>query len=123
MSGIIDSLLSVVKEHFSAIGEEYDSNRKGEWRISYFDALVAGFSVMHLKLPSLLRYEKKLDDEKFRKLYGINVLPSDTRMRELLDEVDPVSFRPVFKAIIGKLRRSRKLQKLSSARRKISSLV
>ena len=43
-------------------------------------------------------------------LFGVENIPSDTRMREILDEVDPYEIRPAFKEIFAELQRGKVLE-------------
>lgn len=80
--------------------------------ISFTDVLMSGLAVFGLKFPSLLKYDQnrhKLDCN-LLSLYHIGTPPSDTYMRERLDELDPSFIRPVFKKIFAKLQRGKCLE-------------
>jgi hypothetical protein len=55
----------------------------------------------------LLKYDqhRSILDENLKTLYHINHPPSDTYLRERLDEVDPKFMRPAFKKIFAQLQR------------------
>ncbi len=65
-------------------------------------------------MPSLL----SLDEMRFhrsretdlQRLFGIKTVPSDTSMREILDEVDPADFRRGFTSIFRELQRGKALE-------------
>lgn len=67
------------------------------------DCLMSGLAVFSLKYPSLLKFEQDargLGDgsdgtrrENLRTLFGIERAPSDVRLRERLDELDPRELR------------------------------
>ena len=75
------------------------------------DCLMSGLAVFSLKHPSLLRFEQDargLGDgadgtrrENLRTLFGIERAPSDARLRERLDELDPRELRRPFKRLFG----------------------
>ncbi len=75
------------------------------------DCLMSGLAVFSLKYPSLLKFEQDargLGDgadgtrrENLRTLFGIERAPSDTRLRERLDELDPRELRRPFKRLFG----------------------
>ena len=48
-----------------------------------------------LKDPSLLAFDARRHDQNLRNLYGLEHVPSDTQMREILDPLDPEQLRPV----------------------------
>ena len=73
--------------------------------ISLVDCLMSCFAIFNLKWPSLLQYEKEKKSpiilENFKNLFHVNFPPSDTYIRERLDEIDPESLRPAFKKIFS----------------------
>ncbi len=64
--------------------------------ISLPDALMSAFAMFSLKDPSLLMFDKRRENDIERKnlesTYGINTVPSDSRMREICDEIDPKKY-------------------------------
>lgn len=80
--------------------------------ISFTDVLMSGFAVFGLKFPSLLKYDQNRHtlDRNLLSLYHIATPPSDTYMRERLDELDPRLIRPVFKKLFGKIQRGKCLE-------------
>lgn len=80
--------------------------------ISFTDVLMSGLAVFGLKFPSLLQYDqnRKTLDQNLRNLYHINYPPSDTYLRERLDELDPTFIRPAYKKIFGELQRGKCLE-------------
>ena len=103
-------LLGTARKSFDSIT---DLRRKGS-PISLADALMSGLAVFSLKYASLLQYDRQRRDpaeaHNLRTLYGVKRAPSDTQMREILDEVDPSSIRPVFKKIFSSLQRGKVLE-------------
>ena len=75
---------------------------------------MSGLAIFGLKFPSLLSYDRGRKDSaietNLKNLYLIQTPPSDTYLRERLDEVDPKSLRPSFKKIFSVLQRSKKLE-------------
>ena len=75
------------------------------------DCLMSGLAVFALKYPSLLRFEQDargLGDgsdgtrrENLRNLFGVKRAPSDARLRERLDELEPRELRRAFKRLFG----------------------
>lgn len=72
------------------------------------------FAVFSLKWPSLLQFDKQRRQEatlqNLKNLYFIKNAPSDTYMRERLDELDPDTIRPAFKKIFATLQRGKVLE-------------
>jgi hypothetical protein len=63
-----------------------------------------------LKDPSLLAFQGRRKDENMKRLYRVAEVPSDTRMRELLDPLKPDSLRPMFPDVLGQLQRGKALE-------------
>lgn len=88
-------------------------NRKKPQSIK--DCLMSAVAMFGLKYPSLLqfdkhRYSSEVIGHNLGALYGIQRVPSDTYMREQLDEVDPSEIRKPFKTIFADLQRGRALE-------------
>jgi len=67
------------------------------------------------KFPSLLQFEKSVNSDSMisrnlRTLYGVKKVPSDTCMRERLDQVDPRQLWRAFKQIFAHLQRGKALE-------------
>jgi len=105
-----DALISAVYHRFQKIPDprKLPSNVP----ISFTDVLMSGLAVFGLKFPSLLQYDQKREtlDHNLRDLYHINRPPSDTYLRERLDELDPVYLRPAFRKIFAQLQRGKCLE-------------
>lgn len=104
-----DTLLKEVYRSFQKIP---DPRRVADRGISFIDVLMSGLAVFSLKFPSLLKYDQNRHtlDHNLLTLYHINKPPSDTYMRERLDELDPLFLRPVFKKLFAKIQRGKCLE-------------
>lgn len=75
---------------------------------------MSALAMFSLKSPSLLGFDEGLGETNMRhnlsSLYGIQEAPSDTYMREQLDEIDPRLLRPVFTAIFREAQRGKLLE-------------
>jgi hypothetical protein len=80
--------------------------------IPFVDVLMSGLAVFSLKFPSLLQYDsqRKLYKHNLKALYHVNEAPSDTYLRERLDELDPSFVRPAFKKPFAALQRANYLE-------------
>lgn len=103
-----DRLFALVRADFEQVTDQRADNAK----ISMPDALMSGFAMFSLKDPSLLAFdERRTTDSNLGSIYGIEKVPGDTQMRTILDEVDPVEIRPVFRDVVRQLQRSKGLNK------------
>ena len=79
------------------------------------DCLMSGLAIFGLKYASLLQFDrdarhKTLIRSNLKSLYGIERAPSDTALRERLDEVDPGVLRRAFKRGFAALQRGKGLE-------------
>src|SRR5881296_3619521 len=104
-----DALFHLVRSGFAAIpdprGEDVD--------ISLTDALMSAFAMFSLKSPSLLAFDKERAEGNLHTIYGIERVPCDTHMREILDPVSPKVLRPVFKSVFTQLQRGKALESMA----------
>lgn len=91
--------------------EKIPDHRNGDVHISLADALMSGFAIFSLKDPSLLAFDERREtDQNLKTIYGIETVPSDTRMGEILDEISPEYLRPSFKDAFRQLQRGKALE-------------
>jgi hypothetical protein len=84
--------------------------RLGETDIALTDALMSAFAMFSLKSPSLLAFDKERAEGNLETIYGIERVPCDTHMREILDPVSPEWLRPLFKSVFRQLQRGKALE-------------
>lgn len=106
------SLIHLCYKQFSKIPDP--RNLSVSSKITYPDILMSGLAIFGLKFPSLLEYDKKRSDpaieNNLKTLYHVNNAPSDTYLRERLDELDPNFIRPAFKRIFAIFQRGKCLE-------------
>ncbi len=95
--------------------EKIPEFRAGDIEISIPDALMSAFAMFSLKDPSLLKFderrEEKAECQNLKNIYGIDNIPSDSRMREICDEIDPKKYlSPIFKVPFRHLQRGKELE-------------
>jgi hypothetical protein len=101
-----DALFRSLRRGFAAIAE----HRSGNIDISLRDALMSAFALFSLKSPSLLAFDRERTEGNLHRVYGIERVPCDTAMREILDPVEPESLRPLFKRVFRALQRGKALE-------------
>jgi hypothetical protein len=103
-----DAMMTTSRNRFSGITD----HRKRDCKISLPDALMSGYAMFALKDPSLLLFDnrRKFDDGNLNRVFGIENVPSDSQMREILDPVDPESLRPLFSDIFSQLQRGKAME-------------
>ena len=95
----MSGMLSEVRECFDSISDLVVSRS-----ITQSGRLMTGLAVFSLKMTSPLNFDEKIrlslnTAQHFKLLFGVDMISSDTRLREHLDNVDPRSLRFTFKKI------------------------
>jgi hypothetical protein len=96
-----DPLIQVIRD-----GAKTLPDHRGEGvDYSIADAVMSAVAMFSLKDPSLLAFQERRNDHNMKNLFRIQQVPSDTRMREILDPVQPDLLRPLFNGVFRKLQR------------------
>jgi hypothetical protein len=103
-----DALLGLLRSGFAALTD----HRSGKADISLTDALMSAFALFSLKSPSLLAFDKERTEGNVQRVYGIERVPCDTAMREILDPVEPEFLRPLFTHVFRALQRGKVLEEM-----------
>jgi hypothetical protein len=77
-------------------------------KIKLSDSLLSGFAMYSLKDPTLLFFNNKRSARRanLKEVYQIDKAPSDSGMRTILDEVNLLNFRGVFRGLVDRLRKA-----------------
>lgn len=111
MKGMLSctTLLTIVRKSFSKIKD----TRQRKCTFSLVDCLMSGYALFSLKYSSLLQFDEQHQDDKvshnLESVFGLHQVPSDTQMRERLDEVNPQTLRRTFKQLFAQCQRSKRL--------------
>jgi hypothetical protein len=103
-----DALFGLLRSGFADIAE----HRPGKPDISLTDALMSAFAMFSLKSPSLLAFDQERTEGNLQRVYGMERVPCDTAMREILDPVVPECLRPLFKQAFRALQRGKALEEM-----------
>jgi len=105
-------LLGIVREIFSKIPREVKRQK-----ISLTDCLMSALAMFGMKSPSLLAFDGAVLEDtvqhNLKTLYQVTKPPSDTHMREVLDEVDPKALRETFLSVFHAVQRGKVLEPYS----------
>lgn len=106
-----DTLFSQIHNDFERIPDHRASNG----RITLKDALMSAFAMFSLKDPSLLAFDerRKEDPSSLHTVFGVEQIPCDSQMRDILDLVKPESLRRPFKHVFSQLQRGKALEKMT----------
>jgi len=101
-----NALLSQLRSGWADLAD----HRSGDVDIALSDALMSAFALFSLTSPSLLAFDKERTEDNLQRVYGIQRVPCDTSMREILDPVEPEALRPMFKQVFCQLQRGKALE-------------
>ena len=92
-----DALFRSIRQSFQDVSDP----RTGKPDISLPDALMSGLALFAFKDPSMLAFDQRRqrDEKNLQMIFGMERVPCDTRMREILDPVDAEQLRPAFRDV------------------------
>jgi len=94
---IFDKLIGKLR---SAIYDFPDKRKGNNTQFSIEDAALGAFSIFFTQSPSFLSYQRMMQETKGKNnaqtLFGVNIIPTDIHIRNLLDPVKPSLIFPVF---------------------------
>jgi len=104
------ALRKLLSEHFRQID---DRRQSGKVDYSLNDYLMSGFAMMFFQDPSLLAFQKRMQDSiqhnNLTTVYDVSKIPKESQMREVLDRVDPSDLAPIFSGLLSRLQRGKHL--------------
>lgn len=81
---------------------------------SIHDVFMSGFAMMYFQDPSMLQFQKNLEDEihknNLRTLFQVQTIPKDSQMKDVMDEIDSLELEPVFEEWFVALQRGKHLE-------------
>jgi len=94
-----DALFRTIHDSFQDVVDP----RNGDPTIELPDALMSGFAMFALKDPSMLAFDQRRhqDEKNLQMVFGMEKVPCDTSMREILDPVDFEQLRPAFRNVFS----------------------
>ena len=102
----LEAMIDVLSTRFAPIPDTRQPDRVD---YSLHDTLMSGFAMMFFQHPSLLEFQRKMQQRRGRcnleMIFGVHEVPSDSQMREILDGVPVELLRQVLPALFAKVRR------------------
>ncbi len=87
----------------------------GKVNYSQHDALLSGFACMYFQDPSLLQFQKKMEEAQnknnLRTLFGVTEIPESTQLKDIIDNTESDNFRRIFNSYFHQLQRGKHLEK------------
>lgn len=91
-----------------------DRRQEGKVEHNVHDVVMCAFAVMYFQDPSLLQFQRRMEDARqtsnMKNLFGVDSIPQDKQIRDVLDRVDPLSLKEVFSDYFGRLQRGKHLE-------------
>ena len=91
-----------------------DGRQEGKVLHSVHNVVMCSFAAMYFQDPSLLQFQRRMEDAKetsnLKTLFKVDSIPKDAQIREVLDEIDPLSLEEVFPDYFGRLQRGKHLE-------------
>lgn len=91
-----------------------DSRQQGKCVYSQHDVLMSAFACMFFQDPSLLHFQKRLEQKhqrnNLRNMFKVDNIGSDNQLRDVLDNIPSEALAPIFKDFHEKLRRHKHLE-------------
>lgn len=92
-----------------------DGRRKERVRHGLADCYLSAFAMFYLQDPSLLEFQRRVQEQVQRNnlgdVFGIETIPSDTQLREVLDWQEGEAVSGVFREMLRRLQRSKQLER------------
>ena len=105
-----NALRKTITEQFQDIE---DGRQAGKVNHCLHDILMSGFAMMFFQDPSLLRFQRRLQEKaqqnNISAIFNINSIPKDTQLRDVIDLVPTEKLSPIFPAFLKALQRGRQL--------------
>jgi hypothetical protein len=104
------AIRKALSEHFRTI---VDQRQSGKVDYELHDCLMSGFAMMFFQDPSLLAFQKRMQDSiqanNLNKVFSVNDIPSDTQIRDVLDPLQADALEGIFPVFLHRLQRGKHL--------------
>lgn len=104
------SLLSYFYRYFSSLPDPRGDNID----IPLQDALMSAYAMFSLKFPSILKFDERFkkggESDNLQSMFGVEIVPSDTQMRTIIDDIPTQSFNGIYNEMFRKIQRDKKLE-------------
>ena len=96
--GIFEKLLKILETKGETLPDSRENGRNYRYKLS--DILKCAFFVFFFQYPSLLDFQRKMQEQRRRNnmetVFKVSEIPGDTQIRNVLDEIKPEEFGSVF---------------------------
>jgi hypothetical protein len=103
----LEAIIKLLQTTFRAVA---DGRVAEQCRYELADTLMSGFAMMFFQHPSLLQFQRAMGKKRQRcnlqTIFGVQEIPSDTQMRDILDGVEVAALRGLLPQLWEKVRRA-----------------
>jgi len=103
-------LTRTIAEHFRQVD---DQRQAGKVDYSVHDCLMSGLAMMFFQDRSLLSFQRRMAHKyelsNLKTVFGVQAVPKDTQMRDVLDPLPLKLFDPIFAGFLSHLQRGKQL--------------
>ena len=100
-----------VTSHFFSI---QDNRQQRKCDYSQTEALMSAFACMYFQEPSLAQFQLQMEEDfhknNLRTLFGVENIPQNSQLRDIIDAIPSEELAPVFKDLFERLRRHKHLE-------------
>ena len=105
---------SAIRKALSELFEKINDHRQaGKVDYSLHDCLMSALAMMFFQDPSVLSFQQrmqdKMQDSNLKALFGVEIIPSDSSLRQSLDEVPTEAINASFPILLQRLQRGKQL--------------
>lgn len=108
------SFSGLKKQLGDRISKIEDWRDKGKAEYSMQDFFMSGFAMMYFQDPSILQFQQRLEDaahqNNLKTIFGVERIPKETQMRDVIDKVSFRALEPVFSDWFLSLQRGKHLE-------------
>lgn len=105
---------SAMRKALSGLFEQIEDTRQaGKVDYCLHDCLMSALAMMFFQDPSVLSFQRRMQDRmqdsNLKAMFAVGNIPSDSALRQVLDEVPTQALHPVFSMLLQRLQRGRQL--------------
>lgn len=101
---------SVIRKLSASFLKSSDARAIVRVKYSLRDTLMSGFALMFFQHPSLLQFQERMKQKRgqcnLETIFAVQAVPSDTQMREILDDAAPEPLRRLLPELFAEVRRA-----------------
>lgn len=106
-----DALRGAFSTHLRQVN---DPRLQGRCQHSLHDAFMSGFACMFFQDPSMAEFQRRMEElnqcNNLRQLFDVGSIPKASQLRDMIDETESESLRPIFKDFFSRLQRGKHLK-------------